>query len=461
LAALDGLPVPQRYWSAATIWLALVLAVLDSAIANVALPSIAHDLSAQAAESVWVVNAYQLTIVISLLPLATLGEMFGYRNVFQAGIVLFTIASLGCTFAHSLPELAVARAIQGLGASCIMAQNGALVRYTYPLRLLGRGIGVNALVVSAAAALGPPVASIILALASWKWLFAVNVPIGILTFVLGRESLPESPRSGSLDLVGAFWNVLMFGFGFVGIDAVTRGNETWLGAAFLVIATISAVALVQRSRKEVSPIIPLDLLRDHGFAMSVVTSVASFSAQMLAFVSLPFYFEGILHRDQVATGLLMTPWPVAVGLGAPIAGRLADKWPASILAGAGLVVLATGLALLALLPPDASAVSIIWRMAICGLGFGFFQAPNNRAMLSSAPIDRSGAAGGMLAAARLTGQTAGATFAAICLRLSSSEAPGLAFAAALAGLAAFASLMRLFGPQGLRPSQPGSVESNK
>jgi DHA2 family multidrug resistance protein-like MFS transporter len=182
---------------------------------------------------------------------------------------------------------------------------------------------------------------------------------------------------------------------------------------------------------------------------------------MLAFVSLPFYFEGILHRDQVATGLLMTPWPVAVGLGAPIAGRLADKWPASILAGAGLVVLATGLALLALLPPDASAVSIIWRMAICGLGFGFFQAPNNRAMLSSAPIDRSGAAGGMLAAARLTGQTAGATFAAICLRLSSSEAPGLAFAAMLAGLAAFASLMRLFSPQGLRPSQPGSVESNK
>ena len=146
---------------------------------------------------------------------------------------------------------------------------------------------------------------------------------------------------------------------------MTRGNETWLGAAFLVIATISAVALVQRSRKEVSPIIPLDLLRDHGFAMSVVTSVASFSAQMLAFVSLPFYFEGILHRDQVATGLLMTPWPVAVGLGAPIAGRLADKWPASILAGAGLVVLATGLALLALLPPDASAGLWLQRGVTC------------------------------------------------------------------------------------------------
>jgi MFS transporter, DHA2 family, multidrug resistance protein len=444
LTTHDGLPVPQRYWSAATIWLALVLAVLDSSIANIALPTIARDFSAPASASVWIINAYQLVIVISLLPLATLGEMFGYRNIYQVGIAFFTIASLGCSFAHSLPALAAARAIQGFGAACIMAQNGALVRYTYPLKLLGRGIGINALVVSAAAALGPPIASIILSLASWQWLFAVNVPIGIVAFALGRTSLPESPRSGSLDLIGAVFNVLMFGCGFIGIDMLTRHGADWLNGALLAVAIVSALALVWRARTEISPIIPIDLLRNHAFAMSILTSIASFSAQMLAFVSLPFYFEGILHRGQVATGLLMTPWPVAVGFGAPIAGRLADKWPAFILSTVGLLVLAIGLASLAFLPAQASALSIAWRMALCGLGFGFFQAPNNRVMLSSAPMSRSGAAGGMLATARLTGQTAGATFAAICLRLSGGgETTGLLFAALLAIVAALASTARV------------------
>lgn len=175
----DGLPTPQRYWAAATIWLALTLSVLDGSIANVALPTIAADLNAPAADSVWVVNAYQLAIVVSLLPMAAIGEMVGFRRVFQLGIIVFTLGSLGCTFAHSLPMLAFARAIQGFGAAGIMSQNGALVRFTYPAKMLGRGLGLNALVASAGAALGPTVASGILAVASWQWLFAVNVPIGI------------------------------------------------------------------------------------------------------------------------------------------------------------------------------------------------------------------------------------------------------------------------------------------
>jgi hypothetical protein len=128
---------------------------------------------------------------------------------------------------------------------------------------------------------------------------------------------------------------------------------------------------------------------------------------MLAFVSLPFFFESALHRGQVKTGLMMTPWPLAVGIGAPIAGRLTDKVSAAVLGAAGLLVLCAGLALLAGLPANPSWSEIAWRMALCGLGFGFFQAPNNRSMLSAAPLSRSGAAGGMLATARLTGQTIG------------------------------------------------------
>jgi DHA2 family multidrug resistance protein-like MFS transporter len=268
--------------------------------------------------------------------------------------------------------------------------------------------------------------------------------------MIGRKSLPESPRLGSLDLLGTVLKVLMFGPIFIGVDMLTRGGVTWLGVAVLVRGIAFGVLLVLRSRRQTSPIIPIDLLKDGVFTLSVATSIASFSAQMLAFVSLPFYFEGVLHHSQVETGLLMTPWPLAVGIGAPIAGRLTDRLPGAILSGAGLLVLAIGLVLLAFLPANATTFDIVWRMALCGLGFGFFQAPNNRSMLSVAPMERSGAAGGMLATARLTGQTTGATLAAISFRLAGqAESVGLAVAAALAGIAAIVSVAQLLHPAAL------------
>jgi DHA2 family multidrug resistance protein-like MFS transporter len=454
----DGLATPQRYWAAATIWLALTLSVLDGSIANVALPTIAADLNAPPAESIWVVNAYQLAIVISLLPMAAVGEMVGFRRVFQLGIIVFTLGSLGCTFAHSLPMLAFARAVQGFGAAGIMSQNGALVRFTYPSKILGRGLGLNALVASAGAALGPTVASGILAVASWQWLFAVNVPIGIGAYLLGRRSLPDNPKSGTFDLKGTLLNASMFGFGFIGIDLLTRGGNIWGGLSMLALGTGSAVGLFLHSRSQTEPIVPFDLLRNPVFSLSVATSISSFAAQMLAFVSLPFFFEGTLHRSQVETGLMMTPWPLAVGIGAPIAGRLADKLSAALLGAVGLVVLCAGLALLAGLPENPTSAEIAWRMAMCGLGFGFFQAPNNRSMLSAAPLSRSGAAGGMLATARLTGQTIGAILAAISFRIAGhSETVALAAAASLAGIAAIASAARLYHPGGALPPKPAIV----
>jgi MFS transporter, DHA2 family, multidrug resistance protein len=179
---------------------------------------------------------------------------------------------------------------------------------------------------------------------------------------------------------------------------------------------------------------------------------------MLAFVSLPFFFESALHRGQVETGLMMTPWPLAVGIGAPIAGRLADKVSAAVLGAGGLLVLCVGLALLAGLPANPSWGEIAWRMALCGLGFGFFQAPNNRSMLSAAPLSRSGAAGGMLATARLTGQTIGAILAAISFRAAEhSEIVALSAAATLAGVAAVASAARLYHPGGALPPKAAIV----
>src|SRR5215471_19757671 len=202
--APDGLPVPRRYWAIAAIALAITMSVLDSTIVNVALPTIARDFRATSAASIWVINAYQLAILLVLLPFASLGEIVGYRRVSQAGLVIFTLASLGCAFAPSLLALSLARVIQGIGAAGIMSVNAALVRHTYPHRYLGRAVGINAFVVASAAAIGPTIASAVLAVAHWRWLFGINVPLGALAIVIALCALPDNERAArSFNLAGA------------------------------------------------------------------------------------------------------------------------------------------------------------------------------------------------------------------------------------------------------------------
>jgi DHA2 family multidrug resistance protein-like MFS transporter len=442
----DGLAMPLRAWAIAGVALAIAMTVLDSSIANIALPVIARQFGAAPAESVWIVNAYQLAIVISLLPLASLGEIVGFRRVYLAGLTLFILASLACALSRSLPVLTLARTAQGFGAAGVMSVNGALVRFIYPHRLLGRGIGLNAMVVSITAAIGPSVASGILALGPWPWLFAVNIPVGLAALALAARVLPANPLSGRpFDWSSALLNALTFGFVISGVDVVTRTAAKVTGALEILAGMAAGVLLARREWSRPRPLVPFDLLRSHAFTLSVLTSVGSFAAQMLAFVSLPFHFENGLHRSQVETGLLMTPWPAAVAIAAPLAGRLADRLSPAVLCAVGLLALAAGLTALALMGSDASSLDIGWRMMLCGFGFGFFQAPNNRVMLTSAPRERAGAAGGMLGTARLTGQTIGAVLTAITLQMFADRgeviALGVAAAFALAG--ALFSALRL------------------
>jgi DHA2 family multidrug resistance protein-like MFS transporter len=449
----DGLPVPQRYWSALAVALAITMAVLDTSAVSIALPTIAREFRIEPADAIWIVNAYQLAVVVSLLPLASLGEIIGYARLYKVGLVLFTAASVACATSDTLLGLTLSRVAQGFGAACIMAINAALVRYTYPTRLLGRGVGLNALVVSMSAALGPTFGSAILAVASWQWLFAINIPLGIVTFAIAAYALPRTDRvRRRFDLVAAGLNALAFGLVILGIDVATRSPHLLLGLVAVAAGLVAGAALAWREYGQARPLLPLDLLRIPIFALSIATSVCSFAAQMLAFVSLPFFFEGTLGRSAVDTGLLLAPWPIAVGLVGPLAGSLSDRFPAAILGGIGLVLMAAGLAALAFTPAGAAWFDIAWRMGLCGLGFGLFQAPNNRTMIAAAPRDRSGAAGGMLATARLTGQTLGATMVALFFALAPGrgETLSLSVAAGLACAAALASLLRLASTQSLR-----------
>lgn len=426
----DGLPSPQRQWAMLAIGLAIAMAVLDGAIANVALPTIARDLRATPADSVWVVNAYQLVITILLLPLASLGEITGYRRIYRIGLAVFTLASLGCALSASLGLLTLARVVQGVGAAGVMSVNAALVRYIYPRRMLGRGIGIVALVVAVSAAVGPTVAAAILSVASWPWLFAVNVPTGVATMLAAR-ALPRTPRSGGrFDYLSALLNALFFGPLILGVDGLGHGGRAPFVALAFGGAAVAGVALVVRQLPQPAPLLPVDLLRIRLFALSIATSVCSFAAQMLAYVAIPFYFQDALGRGAVATGLLMTPWPAASAFTAPLAGRLADRYSAGALGALGLGLFAAGLALLALLPAVPSDADIVWRMALCGAGFGLFQSPNNRAILSSAPRERSGGASGMLGTARLLGQTSGAALVALMFGLFHAHATIVALGAA-------------------------------
>lgn len=444
----DGLPVPQRYWAMLAIGLGISMSVLDSSIANIALPSIAQSVHATPTQSIWVINAYQLAIVMTLLPLASLGEQVGYRRVYQIGLVVFTVGSLACALSESLPAVIASRALQGLGASGLMSVNAALVRFTYPRALLGHGIGINAMTVSISSAIGPSVASAVLSLGSWQWLFAINVPIGIVNGVLASRALPESEHSGRpFGWPSALLSALAFGLFFLGADAFTHSHwSSWIGVTLLVMALAAGAYLIQTQRRIAQPLIPIDLLRIRMFSLSAAVSVTAFAAYMLAFVSLPFYFVSELHRTQAETGLLLTPWPVAVALTAPVAGRLSDRVPPGLLVGFGLVLLSCGFGLLAVLPSYASSFQIGWRMVLSGVGFGLFQSPNNRAFLSSAPRARSGAAGGMLAAARQVGMTSGAALAAVVFWWvpSHSEPVNLGIGAALGVAAAIVSTLRLF-----------------
>jgi DHA2 family multidrug resistance protein-like MFS transporter len=448
----DGLPWAQRRWAILAIAMAVAMSSLDNSIANVALPTMAADLKVTPAQIVWVVNTVQIAMVATLLPLAALGEIVGHQRVYYGGLVLFGLGAIGCAFAHSFEMLVFARLIQGLGSSGMMSVNSALIRFIWPKRILGRGIGINAMVVATGITLGPTVASIILSVAPWPWLFAVNIPFVVIALVLSMSVLPAMPRARhKFDFVGALLSAGCMGLLVFALGSAARDQSVLKTGIELAVSITCGVLLVRRQAGHPAPMLPIDLFKIPMFALSVMTAICSFATQGLAFVSLPFLLIGTLGRSQVETGFLITPWPVVVAIMAPTAGFLADRYRVGVLGGIGLAILSCGMLLLVTIPHDANVFDIGWRMALCGLGFGFFQSPNMKALLLSAPPSRAGGASGMVATARLTGQTIGAALAAFCFTVGNGNGPKLALTIGVvfAAVGSAASFLRLrYGTQG-------------
>ena len=429
-----------------SVLLGVALGSLDSAIANTALPAIAADLHTDPGRSIWIVNAYQLAVVATLLPFAALGDALGPRKVFLFGVTFFTAASLACALATTLPALSIARALQGIGAGATMSVNIALIKQIFPPSKLGRGVGINALVVGIGFSIGPTIASLVLSVTSWPWLFGLNLPLGLLASLVAMRSLPRHPAPlVQFDRTAASFSAIAFTAWMLALIQLGQQASWSVIAAAVLVAAIFTTALLLRQAGHAAPMLPVDLLRRPMFALSAFTAFASFSAQGLAFVALPFYFEVSMHLDPINTGFLMSAWSIVVAAIAPLAGRLSDRHHPGLLGGVGLAVLSVGMLTLTQLDSTSTTWHIVISMAVCGAGFGFFQSPNLRALMTSAPPNRSGGASGMIGLVRLTGQSTGAALVALCFGLQGAHGALLAIylAAGFALAGCMASFSRL------------------
>jgi len=442
---MDGLPKPQRYFAVFAISCGTALTVIDGAIPNVALPTIAEDLGIDASAAVLIVSVYQLVLVMTLLPLSALGSRIGLKRMYQYGQCVFIGSALLCFLAPNLPLLLAARTLQALGAAAALSVASALVRSIYPGNQLGRGLGINSIIVASSAALAPILGGFIAASVSWHWVFVATVPLGVLSLLVGQRSLPDVPaHTEPFSLLGALLCALTFGLIISGLLALSQGQPISTSLVWVAAGTLFAVVFVRRELNQASPILPVDLLAHRIVALSIAGAQFAFIGSMTFILSLPFRLQQQFGFSPGEVGAVIAPWPLAMMVTAPIAGTLSDRYHPGILGGIGMAIATLGMLLLALMPEGASHTDIAWRMAVCGIGYGIFLSPNARVVISAAPLARAASAGGLISTNRLVGQALGGTLLAGLLALGhgSNSTPAI-IGATLAFLAGICSVARL------------------
>lgn len=411
--------------------LSISMATLDTSMTNTALPSIASELGVSASDVIGVVSIYQLVMVATMLPLAALAGKIGHRRVFVPALWVFLMASVWCGAARTLWSLEAARALQGLGAAALMGCNMALVSSIYRKDELGKGMGINAMIAATSLAGGPVLASAMLSIFSWHWLFYVNVPFCLLALTLAGKYLPRMPGDGHLlDWRAAALCIFAFAFFVLGLEGIAQPDFST--AVIWVLSFVCWCLLLHRERFSSHAMVPVDLLRLPSFAIAVLITVFAFAAQGAAMVALPFLLNQTLGRSVAEIGLLIAPWPVMGACMAPISGTLSDRISSSLLGSIGLALLALGLLSVSFLPAGAPMWAVMLPMALCGTGFGLFLSPNQRFIMFSIPAHRSSVVSGLSGLARLLGQTVGAAFVAGCFFVSTSSGATWALWAAAA-----------------------------
>lgn len=410
-------------WSVlAIVAIGVFMATLDSSIVNISLPTIARDFGVPLSGAVeWVVIAYLVATTAILLTAGRLADMIGRKVVWLAGLVVFTSSSALCGLAPSLAFLIGARALQGLGGALLMSISPAMLTTAFPSTERGKALGINAITVALGVSVGPVLGGFITASLSWRWIFYVNVPIGIIGIIAAMLVLKERVKRnpGRFDPLGA----VLLAIGLASLTAgLSFGQELQWNSpiilGLLVVGVAALIALPFMEQRVQNPVIVLKLLRNRVFVSSILSLLLSFLALFAVSFMMPFYFEQLRGFPTEVAGLLLTPVPLTLAVIAPISGSLADRFGSRWLAAGGLTVACIGLVLISQLNEHSSIFDIVWRMVFTSVGQAFFQSPNNSALMGSAPRDLQGSAAGFLATGRTFGQSvsvalAGAVFAGL------------------------------------------------
>jgi EmrB/QacA subfamily drug resistance transporter len=422
----------ERKWLILTsVSLGSLMATLDGSIVNIALPAVQRDFAIDLATVEWVVIAYLLVVGSLLLPFGRLGEVLTFKRVYLVGFAVFTVASVCCGLSPNELALIGFRVVQAIGAAMIMAMGPAIVAHTFPASERGRALGLNGISVSIGLSLGPALGGILTQEATWRAIFLINAPIGVIAILWAARILPdeESDKGQSFDVLGAFLSGVAL---FCLLLALSEG-QSWGWTSFSIVGLATGFALlgavfIYVERRAFQPMIDLALFRIRPFSAGLASVVIAFAGLFTATFLLPFLLQQSRGFDPIEAGLLLTPVPITMAVVAPLSGTVSDRLGPRLPASAGMVIMALGLFSLTQLPVDFSLPDLIWRLVLLGLGQGLFMSPNSSAVLGSVPRPRVGTASGTLAQMRVNGQALGialsAAIVAIRLPVHLSVSPG-------------------------------------
>ena len=414
----------------------VLMGPIDASVVYVAFPSLSAVFNVSPDTVGWVSISYLLVLSSFQLSFGRLGDMFGFRRIFLAGIVVFTGTSVLCGMSWSIGALIAFRAVQAIGAGMTSALAPAIITATFPPQERGKALGMIGMVVALGLATGPSLGGLLLDLWGWRTIFFINIPIGITAHLACYRVLPEKEVlvEQKFDWIGA-WLALISLASL--LFFISRGQHyQWSGLILLIgtLALIAAVLFVIQERKTPEPMLELALFRSRAFSAGNLATLFHFITQYIIIFITPFYLQQQLGLAPSSVGITMTAFPLTVLLVAPLSGTLSDKIGNRLLSSAGAIFCAWGALSLSLAGPDLTPSDVAWRLSLFGLGTGMFQSPTNSAIMGAVAKQRLGIAGGVLATTRNVGMVLG--IAAGSLVLSAKEAVYLLACTPLARLLA-------------------------
>ncbi len=396
--------------------LGTILGPIDASIVNVILPTITRAFAASVAAAQWIPMAYLLTIASLVLTFGRLGDIFGYRRIFLAGLAGFVAASALCATAPGMRWLIAFRVLQGLAAAMTMAVPLAILTRVFPAAQRGRVLGTYAVSISVGLAIGPSLGGALAAAFGWRSAFLINLPIGLAALALAARVLPElKGQPGRLDLAGAATASAALAGLLLVVNRAQQAGLTLATAALLAAAAASAALFLRVESRAPQPMLRLDLFRVRALSLGSLAALLNFMSQYVVVFLTPFLLQRTLAAGPGRVGLIMTAFPLSVLCVAPFAGALSDRIGTAGLAVAGTSVCAAGCALLATVPAGAGAHEVAWRLIVFGVGTGVFQSPNNSAVMGAAPREHLGVVSSLLGTTRTVGMTMGVAAAGAVL----------------------------------------------